>query len=118
MNNPNTSWRPESARPQADLVYDAISIVERDRNIAFVAFEQIKGADLAELFLEGYASQLRVTLAEQDNFDADPLETAITNIRYIAGYYITGGEAEKLGESLRPWQIAYQNLTQKQQESS
>ena len=113
MNNSETLRSPELENPQSASVYEAIVAINPERNPAFTAIEQIKGAKLAELFLKGYADKMSTDAPEEfEGGKTTPLDTALANMRYIAGCYVGGENAGRRGEMLKPWLTAYEALTQ------
>src|SRR5687768_2239910 len=98
MSSPETGGTPEVAQPLSELVYETIGQLDKTRNIVFVAFEQIKGEALAKVFLEARVARLKINLAERGDTERDPLEVAINDMRYVAGYYAGGQETDKRDE--------------------
>lgn len=115
MSNPNALSSPEAVKHQSALVYETVASISPDRNPDFTAFEQIKGAELAKLYLQGTADNLKHAFPDEYPVDGDknPLDTAIANMRYIAGYYVSGENAgEQISASLQPWNTAFEQLTE------
>ena len=58
MNTHEALRSPELDKLQSTVVFEAVVAIDPERNPAFTALEQIKGAKLAELFLKGYADKM------------------------------------------------------------
>ena len=114
MNTHETLPSPELDMPYSTAVFEAVSAIDLERNPAFTALEQIKGAEVAKLFLRGYADKMAAGAPDMfADGQPTPLDVAAANMRYIAGYYISGEDASKqLREMLEPWQVAYEALNQ------
>lgn len=118
MTNPevlHTPVTPEVDATQGVAVFETISAIDSERNPDFTAFEQIQGTALAKLYLQGRAADMATRFA--DDFAKDPsktpLETTIANMRYLAGYYVSGDNAgQQISDMLRCWNQAFNELTQ------
>ena len=114
MNTHEALRSPELDKLQSTVVFEAVVAIDPERNPAFTALEQIKGAKLAELFLKGYADKMATDAPDEfKDGKTTPLDTATANMRYVAGYYIGGDNgSEQFSEMLKPWQAAHEALTQ------
>lgn len=112
MTNHELTHNQETETSQAKVAFEMIASLE-ERNSAFTAFEQIKGAQLAGLFLEGYADAIETESPDDIRQGETALDVAYNNIKYIAGYYISGDDDgnERLKASLTPWNEAYDALS-------
>ncbi|NCU37997.1 hypothetical protein EOL96_03000 [Candidatus Saccharibacteria bacterium] len=116
-----TTPDPEKTTPDPELdgqrtsaTYEIVASIDTERGPAFNAMEQIKGVELAKLFLSGYADRIQANPSVEFRDGETPLDVAAENMRHIAGYYIIGGEnaGEQLSKILKPWQSAYEALKQ------
>jgi hypothetical protein len=106
---------PEVSKSPSAVVYEAIVGINAERNPVFTALDQIKGKELAVLFLKGYADTLAKDAPELfSDHKTTPLDLAASNIRYVAGYHVTGDNgSEQLKAILKPWASAYEELIEK-----
>lgn len=110
-----TQKSPELSQTASAAVYEAIVGINAERNPIFTAVDQIKGKELATLFLKGYADRLSKDAPEEfADHQTTPLDVAANNIRYVAGYHVTGhNSSEQLKAILKPWESAYEELLEK-----
>lgn len=99
------------------IFYKIIASIDPNRKPEFTAFEQIQGVELARMFLLANADLIRSTTpTDYETGEKDPLDVAIANMRYIAGYYIDNSKKDSISEHskrLKPWNDAYAELTKR-----
>ena len=94
---------------------EAIAAIDVNRSALHIALNEIKDEESAALFLRGYADKIESMVDGDGNRiergGITSLELALAEIKYIAGYHVSGVEFKsQLKELLEPWNAAYDAL--------
>ncbi|MEI6054286.1 MAG: hypothetical protein WCQ49_02875 [Candidatus Saccharibacteria bacterium] len=100
---------------QSAAFYEAVAAIDTNRSVLHIALNEIKDEESAALFLRGYADKIESMVDGDGNRiergDITSLELALAEIKYMAGYHVSGVEfKQQLKDLLSPWDAAYNTL--------
>jgi hypothetical protein len=97
-------------------VFNLMGRIDPQKSPAYNAFEQIKGPELAGLFLQGHAENTQDLFPEDFSIDGsdpdkrDALGFAILSMSEIATVLSTDTPGQDIVAMMKPWQSAYEKL--------